>query len=138
MKKLLILLTGALMAVNLYAQNKPVNIVFDVTSADPATHQSVLRHVKFMSNSYPDSNFEVVVYSGSIDMVLKDKSAVAEDIMGLADSKNVSFKVCAMTMKRHQIEQDELFSNVDVVPDGILEIATKQAEGWGYIKESHQ
>jgi intracellular sulfur oxidation DsrE/DsrF family protein len=43
-----------------------------------------------------------------------------------------------MTMKRHQIDKSELFSNVDVVPDGILEIAMKQAEGWGYIKESHQ
>lgn len=138
MKRLSILLFGVLMAVHVSAQEKPVSIVFDVTSADPATHQSALRHVKFMSSSYPDSNFEVVVYSGSIDMVLKDKSTVAEDIESLADQKNVSFKVCAMTMKRHQIDKDELFSNVDVVPDGILEIAMKQAEGWGYIKESHQ
>jgi len=138
MKRLSILLFGVLMAVHVNAQEKPVSIVFDVTSADPATHQSALRHVKFMSSSYPDSNFEVVVYSGSINMVLKDKSTVAEDIKSLADQKNVSFKVCAMTMKRHQIDKEELFSNVDVVPDGILEIAMKQAEGWGYIKESHQ
>ena len=28
-----------------YGQNKPVKIVFDVTSKDTLTHQAVLRHV---------------------------------------------------------------------------------------------
>jgi intracellular sulfur oxidation DsrE/DsrF family protein len=137
MKKLFLIIICVFVLGNLYAQNKPVNIVFDVTSADPSTHQSTLRHVKVMSANYPSSKFEVVIYSGSIEMVLKDKSTVAEDIVGLADKKNVSFKVCAMTMKRHEIDISDLLPNVDVVPDGILEIVTKQSEGWGYIKESH-
>jgi hypothetical protein len=39
-------------------------------------------------------------------------------------------------MKRDGIDKRELLPNVEVVPDGILEIATKESEGWGYIKES--
>ena len=120
-----------------YAQNKPINIVFDVTSADPATHQSTMRHVKTMSSNYPDAKFEVVLYSGSVEMALKEKSSVAKEITNLANNKNVSFKVCAMTLKRKEINQNELLSGFEVVPDGILEIVTKQSEGWGYIKESH-
>jgi intracellular sulfur oxidation DsrE/DsrF family protein len=126
------------MTLTMYAQNKPVNIVFDVTSADPATHQSALRHVKLMSSSYPDALFEVVLYSGSVDMALKERSSVAEEITSLAGVKNVSFKVCAMTLKRKEIDENELLPNIEIVPDGILEIVTKQSEGWGYIKESHQ
>jgi intracellular sulfur oxidation DsrE/DsrF family protein len=137
MKKLLLIILCAVAIGSLNAQNNPVKIVFDVTSADPATHQSTMRHVKVMSANYPSSNFEVVIYSGSIEMVLKDKSTVAEEITSLADNENVSFKVCAMTMKRDGIDKSELLPNVEVVPDGILEIVTKQSEGWGYIKESH-
>ena len=91
-----------------------------------------------MSSSYPQSNFEVVLYSGSYEMALREKSSVATEIASLADQDNVSFKICAMTLKRKKIEKSELIDNFDVVPDGILEIAMRQAEGWGYIKESHK
>ncbi len=119
------------------AQEKPIRIVFDVTSSDPSIHQSTMRHVKGMSSNYPQSEFEVVIYSGSIDMVLSESSSVKDDILSFKDNGNVSFKVCNMTMNRKGIEKGELIEGVDVVPDGILEIVTKQSEGWGYIKESH-
>lgn len=126
-----------LIVANLSAQTKPVQIVFDVTSADPSTHQSTMRHVTIMSKNYPASRFEVVIYSGSIDMVLKDKSSVAAEITSFADNKNVEFKVCAMTMDRKGFSKSDLLPGIEVVPDGILEIVIKQGEGWGYIKESH-
>ena len=44
MKKYLILMLLGLSAIA-YGQNKPVKIVFDVTSKDTLTHQAVLRHV---------------------------------------------------------------------------------------------
>ena len=44
------------------SQEKPVKIVFDVTSADTLTHQTVLRHVSSMAKAYPQSTFEVVIY----------------------------------------------------------------------------
>jgi uncharacterized protein len=137
MKKLLFVITCVAITAHLHAQDKPVNIVFDVTSGDPATHQSTVRHVKAMSAAYPASNFEVVVYGGSIDMVLKEKSSVSEEILGLANQQNVSFKVCQGTMNRNKLDQSALITNVEIVPDGIMEIVMKQGEGWGYIKESH-
>ncbi|PQB04855.1 DsrE family protein [Aureitalea marina] len=130
----LMLLIGGLVM----AQEKPVKIVFDVTSADEGTHQSTIRHVKFMSEAYPESEFEVVMYSKAMNMVLADKSSVAKDIETLAAEGNVSFKICQGTMNRYKVSEDQLIKGVDVVPDGILEIIQKQAEGWGYIKEAHQ
>ena len=137
MKKSILSVLAMIMMFNIYAQNNPVKIVFDVTSADPSTHQSTMRHVKIMASNYPDSKFEVVLYSGSVEMALKEKSTVADEIISFAGNDNVSFKVCAMTLKRKEINESELLTNVEVVPDGILEIVTKQSEGWGYIKESH-
>jgi intracellular sulfur oxidation DsrE/DsrF family protein len=135
MKKYFITILTFVLTFNLYAQEEPVKIVFDVTSGDEKVHQSTIRHVKFMSQAYPDSEFEVVMYSGSVDMVLKDKSTVAEDMENLAKNDNISFVVCQGTMKRMNVSEDQLVPGIKQVPDGILEIILKQKEGWGYIKE---
>lgn len=137
MKKFSILLFLVAVTLQAWAQEKPVKIVFDVTSQDEKAHQSTMRHVKMMSQAYPDSEFEVVVYGGAIAMVLADDSSVAEDITQLKDNDKVTFNVCEATMKRRQIAKSQLLPGVGTVPDGILEIVTKQGEGWGYIKEAH-
>lgn len=137
MKKyfLIFLLGGCSLLVN--AQSKPVKILFDVTSKDSLTHQAVLRHVKGMSSSYPGSSFEVVVYGGAVTMFVKDQSTVSKAIEAVSANKNIAFVVCGQALKRHNINERQLLPGVIVVPDGILEIVTKQGEGWGYIKESH-
>jgi uncharacterized protein len=136
MKKYLILMLLGLSAIA-YGQNKPVKIVFDVTSKDTLTHQAVLRHVNTMATSYPNSNFEVVVYGAAVSMFVKDQSSVSKDIGTACTKKNVSFVVCEQAMKKHNIDKSQLLPGIAMVPDGILEIVTKQGEGWGYIKESH-
>jgi hypothetical protein len=40
-------------------------------------------------------------------------------------------------MKRYKITKDQLLPMIRTVPDAIIEIVTKQGEGWGYIKEAH-
>jgi intracellular sulfur oxidation DsrE/DsrF family protein len=42
-----------------------------------------------------------------------------------------------MTMKRNNISKEQLVPGVEVVPDGIYEIVSKQHDGWGYIKVGH-
>jgi len=135
MRKIALLVLSLFMMANLTAQEKPVKIVFDVTSDDEKVHQSTMRHVKMMSQAYPESQFQVVMYSGSIDMVLQAKSTVKVDMEALADNDNVKFVICEGTMKRHKVDHSQLIKGVTTVPDGILEIIQKQAEGWGYIKE---
>src|SRR5262245_56400994 len=85
----------------LLAQAKDYKILFDITSKDTADHQTVMRHVSAMSKAYPDAKLEVVIYGGAINMVLPDKTVVAEPLKNLTANKNVSFKVCGGTMKRY-------------------------------------
>jgi intracellular sulfur oxidation DsrE/DsrF family protein len=70
-------------------------------------------------------------------MVVKEESPSADAIEQLTKRSNVAFKVCQQTMERHGVAKDQLVAGVQTVPDGILEIAMRQADGWGYIKESH-
>jgi intracellular sulfur oxidation DsrE/DsrF family protein len=128
----LVLLTTILLA-----QAKPVKIVFDVTSKDTLIHQAAVRHATLESQAHPDAQLEIVIYSGALNMVVKDKSVVTSGVQQLTASKNVAIMVCAETMKRNNVDKSQLIAGVQVVPDGILEIVKKQGEGWGYIKEAH-
>lgn len=119
------------------AAAQQVNVVFDVTSPDTAVHAATIRHVKLMAEAYPESNFEVVIYSGALPMVLKDQSTSEKEVAALADQQNVSFKVCSMTLQKHRLEESSLIDGVGTVPDGIMEIVMKQQEGWAYIKEAN-
>ena len=134
----LLFLSGLLVCSLIAAtQTVPYNVVFDLTSRDTNDHKTVLRWINGISAERPDAKLEVVLYGGSLDMVRKGKSVVANDIMKLNNNKNVLFKVCEGTLKRLNVDKSELLPSVGTVPDGIYEIITKQKEGWGYIKAAH-
>lgn len=135
--KTLLSLLFVVTSLGVWAQAKPIKVVFDVTSGDTLTHQAVMRHVTEMAKAYPQSSFEVVVYGNAMPMFVKGKSTVAKAIQKLETNPNVSFKVCEQTMVRYKVDKSQLVTNVGTVPDGILEIVNKQTEGWGYIKEAH-
>lgn len=119
------------------AQTAAYRVIFDITSGDTAAHKTVIRQIRGISQSRPDAQLEVAIYSDALGMVLKDKSIIADAIQELSSSKKASFKVCAATMKRHNVDKSQLIAGVDIVPDAIYEIVTKQHEGWGYIKVAH-
>lgn len=136
MKQLISYMFFISLSMTIYAQDKPYNVVFDLTSKDTADQQKVMRWIKAITGSNPAAKMEVVLYGESLDMVTKNKSVVADGIKEMTANKNVSFVVCKAAMKRHNLDADQLIPGVATVPDGIYEIITKQGEGWGYIKVS--
>ena len=119
---------------NAMAQSNGYKVVFDITSSDSTDHQSLIRWLTGISKSNPDAQMEVVFYGRSLPMVTMRESGVANEIQTLAKNKNISFRVCEIAMKRHQITKSDLLPGVETVPDGIAEIVQRQTEGWGYIK----
>ena len=120
---------------NLLIAQKNYKVVFDLTSRDTIDHKNVLRWINEISK-VADSELEVVMYGKGLEMVTKDRSVVAKEIVALAAKKNVSFKVCEAAMKNNSISKEQLLPGVGIVPDGIYEIIMKQRDGWGYIKVS--
>ena len=116
------------------AQKAPYKVVFDVTSGDTILHHMVIRWIDEIIAVSPKANIEIVFYAKSLDMITKDKSVVAENVMKYAALKNVEFKVCEVAMKNNHVEKNQLLSGVKTVPDGIYEIISRQHDGWGYIK----
>lgn len=121
----------------LQAQNKDYKVVFDLTSKDTINQQSLLHEMSLIKEGNPDAKIEAVIYGQGLGLVTKDLSTQPGEIQRLLSMKDVSFKVCALTMKRNKVDKSQLLPGVEVVPDGIYEIVSKQREDWGYIKIAH-
>ena len=135
MKKTVFITTLVLFASHfLIAQTTDYKVVFDVTSKDTNDHKAVIRWLNEITQSTPDAQLEVVFYAQSLGMVMKGRSTVADAVTNFAKTKNISFKVCAIAMKNQNVDQSQLLPGVQIVPDGIYEIISKQKQGWGYIK----
>jgi intracellular sulfur oxidation DsrE/DsrF family protein len=117
-----------------FAQQKPYTILFDLTTSDTATHQRVIRWINGILASHPDAKIEVVFYGKALDMIVKDKSTVAGDVIKLGTEKKVTFAACEHAMQVFNINKNQLLNGVITVPDALIELVTKQAEGYGYIK----
>jgi uncharacterized protein len=130
------LLAGICMLVTYFvqAQNADYRVVFDMTSRDSMNQQAIVRELSLIREGNPDAKMEVVMYGQGIDLAIKDRSAQQPAVQKLLADKGISFKICAIAMKRNNIDKSQLIPGVEVVPDGIYEIILKQREGWGYIK----
>ena len=121
----------------LFAQSHPYNVVFDLTSKDTVNQQTVIRWVNEVTKANPNAQVEVVMFGQGLNLAIKDRSVVADEVTRLAQNKNVAFRVCAVAMKNQNVDKSQLLPGVETVPDGIYEIISKQGEGWGYIKVAH-
>jgi intracellular sulfur oxidation DsrE/DsrF family protein len=121
----------------IHAQTKNYKVVFDMSSKDSVNQQSVVREIGLITGANPDASLEVVIYGQGLDLAVKDRSAQQSAVQKLIADGKASFKVCAMTLNRNHIDKDQLVPGVEIVPDGIYEIISKQQEGWGYIKVGH-
>jgi intracellular sulfur oxidation DsrE/DsrF family protein len=126
-----------LVAMGVRGQAKDYRVVFDLTSRDTVNQQAVIREIGLIKDANPDAKLEVVIYGQGLDLAVKGRSAQEGAVERLVAGNKASFKVCGMTLKRNNIDKDQLVAGVEVVPDGIYEILTKQRDGWGYIKVAH-
>jgi intracellular sulfur oxidation DsrE/DsrF family protein len=119
------------------AQTPSYKVVFDMSSKDSVNQQAIVRELNLIRQSNPAARMEVVVYGQGLSLVTNEETAQHAAVQKLLADKQIYFKVCAMTMKRMNVDKSQLLPGVEVVPDGIYEIISKQQEGWGYIKVAH-
>ena len=126
-----------LMSPFVQAQTSNYKVVFDMSSRDSINQQAIVREIGLITGASPDAKLEVVIYGQGLDLAIKNHSAQQTAVEKIIASNKASFKVCAMTMKRNNIDSTQLVPGIEIVPDGIYEIISKQQAGWGYIKVGH-
>ena len=84
-----------------------------------------------------NAKVEIVCHGPGIDLLVKDKTTVQNEIQELTNKYQVVFAVCEATMKRVGIDRSRLLSQATIVPVANLEISTRQQNGWTYIKAGY-
>ncbi len=107
-------------------------VVFALTSPEEADWNLTMGNIRNLLKLLPDAEVEVVSYGPGIMMVAKT-SAVAADITAL-EAQHVKFVACQNAMRARKLTVADLIDGVTPVPAGIVEVVTKEEEGWTYIK----
>jgi intracellular sulfur oxidation DsrE/DsrF family protein len=138
MKKYILYLGSLLLTVSaVTAQVNNYKVVFDMSSKDTVNQQAIVREIGLITDANPNAKLEVVIYGQGLDLAIMGHSMQQAAVQKIIADNKASFKVCAMTLKRNNIDKSQLVPGVEVVPDGIYEIISKQQDGWGYIKVGH-
>ncbi|MGZ5135528.1 MAG: DsrE family protein [Flavitalea sp.] len=119
------------------AQQEDYKVVFDLSSRDTINQQTLIRELQFIQSASPNAKLVVVLYGHGMDLAIKGRTNLEQALRPLIEDPDITFRVCAYTLKRNNVDRAQLLEGVEVVPDGIYEIITKQKNGWGYIKVGH-
>jgi uncharacterized protein len=133
-KQFSLLLVTTIFYFSASAQNNPQKIVFDFVKADTADFRVMVLQIKNVLKEDPNTSMEVVCYGPGLMMLVSDKTNVSKEMEELQKSPNISFVACANTMRRLKIEKSQLVSFAKIIPVAMLELSTRQKEGWSYIK----
>jgi intracellular sulfur oxidation DsrE/DsrF family protein len=138
LRLLLLLMLGLTLGFTASAQTAPPakthRVIFGVTSGEEIDWNITLGNTRnLIAGLKPDVvQVEIVAYSQGINMI-KNDSTVAADIVAL-QKQGVVFVACQNAMRAHKLELKDLLPGVTPVPAGIVEVVTKQEQGWTYIK----
>lgn len=116
------------------AQNKQQKIVFDFVKPDTADFRIMIAQLNNILKEAPYTTVEVVCYGDGLFMLVNDKTNVSKEMEEIQKVFNVSFVACANTMRRMNIDKTRLLPFAKIVPVAILELSSRQQEGWSYIK----
>jgi intracellular sulfur oxidation DsrE/DsrF family protein len=108
-------------------------IVFQLTTDDTLAHKSLMKQLNNITSVAPDTKIEVVCHGPGLSMLMKEKSIVREKIQQLK-KKNIEFAACEFSMSEKNIPKEKIISEAVFVKAGIIEIVTRQEQGWSYIK----
>lgn len=134
MKKAFLLIAACIYTCLVLAQSSQHKMVFDFTKADTASFATLIRHASNVMAASGNAQLEIVCHGPGLDFLLKDRSIVQSDIERLS-KLNVVFAACEASMKRRGIVKDQLVNQATTVPSAMIEISSKQQQGWSYIKE---
>jgi intracellular sulfur oxidation DsrE/DsrF family protein len=138
----LIIVSMLLSSVSLNAQTSEVidmkkhKIVIQFADNDSIAQVRVTQQVGNVLRCWPNAEIEVVCLAGGLDLLMTNKTKAGKAVAEWT-SKGIVFAACNNTMKMRNVKKEDLLKEALVVPSAIVELATKQEEGWSYFRSGH-
>jgi uncharacterized protein len=116
------------------SENKVVHkIIFQITTEDTLAHKALMKQLNNIFKLAPETKLEVVCHGPGLYMLVSAKTIVQDKIQHLK-KRGVEFVACEFSMSERNVTKDKMIPEAGFVKGGIIEIVTKQEEGWSYIK----
>ncbi|MCK9403652.1 MAG: DsrE family protein [Chitinophagaceae bacterium] len=115
------------------AQKPFHKIIFQITTEDSLAQKALVKQLNNILTLAPDAKLEVVCHGPGLSMLVTAKTIVQDKIAQMK-KKGVEFVACEFSMSERNVTKDKIIPEAGFVKGGIIEIVTKQEEGWSYIK----
>lgn len=116
------------------AAEKKYRVVIQVSDADPRGWAQALNYTENLQEllGKNDVVIELVALGQGIGILKLDSPHATR----VADALNRDVKIvaCEVTMKRQKLTRDDMLSDIGYAPGGLVQIITRQRQGWNYIK----
>ncbi len=133
MKKIILLALFAFGLNAVQAQVTEHKIVFQLSVSDTMAHKSLMKQLGNILTVSPSTKIEIVCHGPGLEILMINKSIV-KDKIEVFKNKGVVFNACEFSMKERNISKSVIIPSATYVPAGIIEIVSKQEQGWSYIK----
>jgi len=113
--------------------SNPHRIVFQLSTNDTLAHKALMKQIKNITSVAPDTKIEVVCHGPGLEILVIGKTTVQEKIALFTD-KGIDFLACEFSMSERNVSKEKIIPQAKYVKAGIIEIVSKQEQGWSYIK----
>ncbi len=109
-------------------------VVFQVSDNDPAKWNLALNNIRNIQQDLGRDKVEIelVAYGPGLNMLKLDSAVAARVHETLATGAAVV--ACENTMRNTKTTKADLLSDIGFVAAGVVELMTKQQQGWAYIR----
>jgi len=115
---------------------KKHKIVIQFADNDSIAQVRVTQQVGNVLRCWPNAEIEVVCLAGGLDLLMTNKTKAGKGVAEWS-SKGIVFAACNNTMKMRNVKKEDLLKEAVVVPSAIVELSTKQEQGWSYFRSGH-
>jgi len=150
MKKILIL---SLMSIFLYAEDKTVKVVYDLTTKSLTKFErNILKGIAINKSHYDgklkEFDVTVVIHGGAYRFFVKDinrsifkddtklveiYSDIKKRVATMSDTYDVEFLMCGAAMDRNRLKEKDIVDFVTILPNSTIGLIDKQNDGYAYI-----
>ena len=111
-------------------QQAKERVVLQVSDDNPKTWNLALNVIENLQQAYGKQNVDIELVALGLGIGILKLESVAGNRVQDALQSGARIVACQVTMRRQKLTKEDMLPNIGYVPAGIVEVITKQRQGW--------
>jgi intracellular sulfur oxidation DsrE/DsrF family protein len=109
-------------------------VILQVSDDNPRTWNQALNVIENLQAAYGKQNVDVELVAFGFGLGILKLESVAGGRVQDALAGGAKISACEVTMRRQKLTKADMQPNIEYVPAGVVEIITKQRQGWAVVR----